>query len=45
MVTTERFGMRIVAMAAYAPPLVMTNEKVAARLRLERQRINRLRTI
>ncbi len=45
MISVKRFGMRLVAIADYAPPLVMTNDKIAARLRLERQRINKRRAI
>jgi len=41
----ERFGMRIRAMASYAPRMKVTNNRIAARLRLERMRINRERRL
>jgi 3-oxoacyl-[acyl-carrier-protein] synthase III len=39
-VTIQSFGMRLAGISSYAPPQVLSNEKVAARLRLERIRRN-----
>jgi len=39
-VTAEHFGMRIAAISAYAPRYRVSNKKIAARLRLERMRVN-----
>jgi 3-oxoacyl-[acyl-carrier-protein] synthase III len=39
-VTNQPFGMRLAGISSYAPRQVWTNEKVAARLRLERIRRN-----
>jgi 3-oxoacyl-[acyl-carrier-protein] synthase-3 len=39
-VTIQPFGMRLAGISSYAPPQIWSNEKVAARLRLERMRRN-----
>lgn len=38
--SSQRFGMRIASIAAYAPRYKVSNRKIAARLRLERMRVN-----
>ncbi|HUV30404.1 MAG TPA: 3-oxoacyl-[acyl-carrier-protein] synthase III C-terminal domain-containing protein [Acidobacteriota bacterium] len=40
MSATQNFGMRIHAIAAYAPRQKVTNSRIAARLRMERMRVN-----
>jgi len=38
--SAQRFGMKIAAIAAYAPRYKVTNSRISARLRLERMRVN-----